>query len=158
MSDILFWQIFIRVSIKFYTYQDCLDIYILLIQTCRIFVKVEMNKVLRESSEEDCHLVEGFEIAWVGVRRFERVGCTKFLRKSSIFFANSWNFSHMFLTPRYTLGTKEPKKPTTKTAKTTALFQKICWKRVKEDSFNLKAERGIVGYRVVVIWTPQLTP
>ena len=48
MSDMTFWQILIRVSFKFYTYQDCLDIYILLIQTCRTFVKVEINKVLRE--------------------------------------------------------------------------------------------------------------
>ena len=115
MSDMTFWQILIRVSFKFYTYQDCLDIYILLIQTCRIFVKVEMNKVLRESSEEDCHLVEGFEIAWVGMSRFERVGCTKFLRKSSIFFANSQNFFHMFLRPECTFGTKKAQKAHTET-------------------------------------------
>ena len=157
MSDILFWQIFIRVSIKFYTFQDCLDIYVLLIQTCRTFVKVEINKVLQKSSEEDCHLVEGFEIAWVGVRRFERVGCTKFLRKSSIFFANSQNFFHMFLRPQCTFGTKSSKNSNTGTPSKMVLFQKTWWKRVKEYSFNLFTERAIVEDCVAVILPPQLT-
>ena len=81
----------------------------------------------------------------------------KFLNKSSNFFRNFQNFFHMFLRSQCTFGTKNPKNPNTGTSSKMALFQKTWWKGVKEHSFNLFIERGIVEDCVAVILPPQLT-
>ena len=69
-----------RASIEFYTYQDCLKIYILLIQPFQTFVQAKYNKV---SAIEERHLVEELDNAWAGGSRFERVGSQNFGRKWS---------------------------------------------------------------------------
>ena len=84
MSDILLLQIFIRLSIEFYTRQDCLKIYILLIQSFKTFVQVEINKVLHDSVVEGRHLVARFENNRAGGSRFERVGSQNFFRNRQI--------------------------------------------------------------------------
>ena len=50
------------------------NIYILLLQAFKTLVQVEINKVLRDTGVEDCHLVAGFENNQAGGSRFERVG------------------------------------------------------------------------------------
>ena len=91
------------------------------------------------------------------LKEYERVGCTKFLGKSSIFLANFWNFFHILLRSQCTFGTKNPKNSITGTLSKMVLFQKTWWKRVKEYSFNLSAEIGIVEDGVAVILPPGLT-
>ena len=83
MSDILLWQIFIRASIEFCTYQDCIKIYILLLQRFKTCVQVESNTVLHGSGIEDRHLVADLEKASAGGSRFERVGLQSFNGKWS---------------------------------------------------------------------------
>ena len=65
--------------------------YILPIQTFKTFVQGEINKILQKSGVEERHLV--VVLTTLGPQEAdkkenERVGCTKFLRKSPIFFAN----------------------------------------------------------------------
>ena len=97
------------------------------------------------------------EHAWAERSRFERVGHTKFLRKSPIFFANSQKFFHMFLRPQCTFGTKNTKTTNTRTPSKMVLFQKTWRKSVKEHSFNHRTERAIVEDCVTVILPPQQT-
>ena len=66
-------------------------------------------------------------------------------------------FFLIFLTPQCTFGTKKAQKAHTGTPSKKVLFQKTWRKRVKEYSFNLGTERGIVEDYVAVILPPQLT-
>ena len=154
MCDTLIWKRCISAYIEFYTYQYWQENYYFNLQTFRTFVRVEINKVLHDSVVEGCHLVAGFKKSLAGGSRIERVGRTKFLRKSAIFFANSRNFFHMFLRPHCTF---ETKKATTGTPSKMVLFQKTWWKRVKEYSFSIFTDRAIVEDCIAVILPHQLT-
>ena len=61
-----------------------LTIYILLLQAFKTLVQVKIDKVLRESGVEDCHLVAGFENALAARSRFEREGSQNFFRNRQI--------------------------------------------------------------------------
>ena len=72
------------------------------LQTFKTPFKGEIKKVLHESSVEDCHLVMRFEIAVVAGGRFERVGCTKLLRKSPNYISfETFLLPHVFKTPMH---------------------------------------------------------
>ena len=156
-AEFFLWQIFFRVFIEPCENQDWFNSLFLLIQTQKSAVNNEINKLMHALGVEYRHLVAGFENAWATGSRFERVGRTKFLRKSSIFFANSRNFFHIFLRPQCTFGIKNTKTTNTGTPPKMVLFQKTWRKRAKEYSFNLFTERAIVEDCVAVILPPQLT-
>ena len=156
-AELFLWQIFFRVFIEPCTIKIDLTVYFCSYKLKKCDVNYEINKLMHESGVEHRHLVAGFQNAGATGSRFERVGHTKFLRKSPIFFANSRNFFHMFVRPQCTFGTKNTKNTNTGTPWKLVLFQKTWWKRVKEYSFDLFTERDIVEDCVAVILRPQLT-
>ena len=110
VSDTLLWKIFISVFIEFYTYQDCLKIYIVVIQSSKTFVQVWINIVLHGSGIEDRHLVAGLENAWAGGSRFERVGSQNFNGKWSNWLpVEFFFFHHLFDTPMHLWNKKTQK-------------------------------------------------
>ena len=136
-----------------------LNIYIaywILIQAFKTLVQVEINKVLRESGVEDCHLVAGFENNRSGGSRFERVGLQK-LKGNGQFGFPLRNFLFLILlTPQCTFGTKKHQKHQHGNPLKTGSLS-TWWKRVKEYSFNHGTERSIVEDCIAVILPPQLT-
>ena len=102
MSDILLWQIFIRVSINSICTKIALNIYILLIKAFKTLVQVEISKVLRESGLEDRHLVAKFENNRAQGSRFERVRSLNFNGKWSNWLPVEIFFFHrLFDTPMH---------------------------------------------------------
>ena len=127
------------------------------LQTLRTFVQLKVISILYNSLVEGRYLVAGFENFWFSESRSERVGSQKLKGNDQIGFPLRNFLFLIFMTPQCTIGTKKAQKAHKGTPSKKVFFQKTWWKRVKEYSFNLGTERGIVEDYVTVILPPQLT-